>query len=163
MAQRYPADAPFIDGGGSAISNAAWIHLPDLSAVAGQPNYYWITQAFPDDTVTLMDQAARDAVDAQRAADKLAADRAGAIALNTEEGSGGMHIRELFEVFNKRDNYMVNRIIELQNALVTLVQAAGNANARIDTLPASYLATATRTRQDAIQDYEDDINAGGAD
>ena len=71
MAQRYPADAPFVGGDGNAISNDAWIHLPDLSAVDGFANYYWITQAFPDDTVTLMDQTARDAVDAQRAADAL--------------------------------------------------------------------------------------------
>ena len=73
MAERYPGDAPFIGGDGNAISNDAWIHLPDLSAVTGQPSYYWVTQAFPDDTVTLMDQAARDAVDAQRAADALLA------------------------------------------------------------------------------------------
>jgi len=38
-----------------------WIHNPDMSAVAGQPPRYWTVSG---DTVTLLDRAARDAVDA---------------------------------------------------------------------------------------------------
>lgn len=38
-----------------------WIHNPDLSAVVGFDAKYWI---ITNDTVALMDQAARDAVDA---------------------------------------------------------------------------------------------------
>lgn len=38
-----------------------WIHSPDLSAVVGFPSRYWIIDG---DAITLMDQAARDAVDA---------------------------------------------------------------------------------------------------
>lgn len=41
---------------------AEWIINPDLSAVAGYPSQYWIITG---DIVTLMDQSARDAVDAQ--------------------------------------------------------------------------------------------------
>lgn len=41
---------------------ADWIHNPDLSAVAGFANIYWTISG---DTISLMDQAARDAVDAQ--------------------------------------------------------------------------------------------------
>jgi hypothetical protein len=37
-----------------------WIHNPDMSAVAGQPSKYWVITG---DTVTLMSQAERDAVD----------------------------------------------------------------------------------------------------
>ena len=37
---------------------------PDLSAVTGFANKYWVTLAFPDQTVTLADQATRDAIDA---------------------------------------------------------------------------------------------------
>ncbi len=40
---------------------ATWIHNPDLSAVTGFDAKYWIITG---DVVTLMDQAARDAVDA---------------------------------------------------------------------------------------------------
>jgi len=38
-----------------------WIINPDMSAVVGEPSKYWIITG---DNVTLMDQAARDAVDA---------------------------------------------------------------------------------------------------
>ena len=40
---------------------AQWIHNPDLLAVTGFDSKYWIITG---DVVTLMDQAARDAVDA---------------------------------------------------------------------------------------------------
>lgn len=40
---------------------AQWIIEPDLSAVAGQPSRYW---TITGDTVTLMNQSGRDAVDA---------------------------------------------------------------------------------------------------
>lgn len=42
-------------------SPAQWIINPDLSLVAGFPSIYWVITG---DNVTLMDQAARDAVDA---------------------------------------------------------------------------------------------------
>ena len=38
-----------------------WIHNPDLSAVIAQPTKYWLIDG---DVITLMDQAARDVVDA---------------------------------------------------------------------------------------------------
>ena len=46
-----------------------WIIDPDVSSVAGFPSYYW---TITGDVVTLMSQAERDAVDAQRAADAVA-------------------------------------------------------------------------------------------
>lgn len=52
---------------------ADWIINPDLSAVRGQPSKYWVITG---DSVTLMDQAARDVVDAAEAAAILAANRA---------------------------------------------------------------------------------------
>jgi len=42
-------------------SVANYIEEPDMSAVAGEPSKYWVITG---DNVTLMDQAARDAVDA---------------------------------------------------------------------------------------------------
>jgi len=41
-----------------------YIKDPNLSAVTGFAVKYWLRNAFPDDTVTLMAQAARDALDA---------------------------------------------------------------------------------------------------
>jgi len=43
-----------------------WIIDPDLSAVTGVPSRYWVITG---DVVTEMDQAAKDAVDAQELAD----------------------------------------------------------------------------------------------
>ncbi len=52
---------------------ADWIHAPDLSAVVGERSIYWIITG---DVVTLMDQAAKDVVDAALAAQAITADRA---------------------------------------------------------------------------------------
>lgn len=72
MTSRHPADGPFVDGSGNAVSNAKWIWRPDVSAVGAFLSKYWIITG---DVVTLMDQAARDAVDAQEEADFVASDR----------------------------------------------------------------------------------------
>ena len=47
-----------------------YIEDPDFSNVTGYPSIYWITYPFPNDTIDLMDQAARDAVDAQILSDQ---------------------------------------------------------------------------------------------
>ena len=49
-----------------------WIHNPDLSAVDGFLSKYWVITG---DTISLMDQAARDAVDAAEVVADIAADR----------------------------------------------------------------------------------------
>ena len=66
-----PTDASFVDSYGLARSNTYAIWKPDLSAVDGFDSKYWIVGAYPDDSVTLMDQAARDALDAQEEADRV--------------------------------------------------------------------------------------------
>ena len=59
MERRFPAEV-FHDVEGEPTSNANWIHAPDLSAVAGFSNIYWIITG---DVISLMSQAERDAVD----------------------------------------------------------------------------------------------------
>lgn len=56
-------DDVFVDADGAASSNVIAILDPDLSAVTGFESKYWITQVFPDDAVTLEDQATRDSID----------------------------------------------------------------------------------------------------
>lgn len=51
----------------------AWIINPDLSAVEGVPDRYWTISG---DTVTAVDQATRDARDAEVAALRIASERA---------------------------------------------------------------------------------------
>ena len=60
---------------GYADDPGRYILDPDLSAVEGFPRKYWIVGVNPDQTITLMDQAARDAVDAVAATAALDADR----------------------------------------------------------------------------------------
>lgn len=143
-----------------------WIINPDLSAVGGFPSRYWIITG---DIVTLMTPAQRAVVDLAISDAETLSNRAAAVAaVDTPADvslalTDGIQLRELIELFNKRDNFLTTRIIEIQNALETLAAAGGGANSRIDGLPANYLPTNTRTRAEAITDYTDDINAGGAD
>ena len=170
MQDRY-GGGPYVDAEGLAISTTDWIWNPDLTAVSAFPDdvKYWIRQAFPDDTVTLMDQAARDAVDAAELSADIAAVRAAAVAApdvaaeETSQGVEGLQLRELVELFNKRDNYIINRVTEVQEDLQAIKATNGPADNIRAAIRASYLATNTRTRAAAITDYKDDINAGNAD
>lgn len=72
MKLRYPTEI-FVDVNGNAVSNINWIWKPDLGAVGNFASKYWVIAG---DAVSLMDQAARDAVDAQEAASEVAEDRA---------------------------------------------------------------------------------------
>lgn len=75
----------------------------------------------------------------------------------------GVRTRALIELLNKRDNYLVNRITELQTDLQAIKDSTGGtANIR-NAINGSYLPTQTRTKADAVQDYKDDINAGNQD
>jgi len=75
----------------------------------------------------------------------------------------GVQARALIEMFNRRDNFLTNRIIELQDAMDAMKASTGAvANLRA-AIPGTFLATATRPRADAIQDYKDEIDSGDAD
>ena len=80
-----------------------------------------------------------------------------------ERRSAGLRDRALIQLFNKRDNYLVNRIAELQAALDAVKASTGAADNIRAAIPASWLATATRTRGEAVTDYKDNITAGGSD
>lgn len=75
----------------------------------------------------------------------------------------GMSARAIIEVLNKRDNYLVNRIIQLQTAMDDMKTSTGGiANLRA-AIPATFMPSQTRPRADAIQDYKDEIDTGSAD
>ena len=75
----------------------------------------------------------------------------------------GIDVRAMILLANKRDNYLVNRIAELQSALDAMKATSGNAQNMRDAIPASWLATNTRPLGDAITDYKDEVNLGNAD
>ncbi len=142
------------------FDSADWIINPDLSFVAGFKDIYW---DMVGDDVVLVDAATRAARDAEIANGQLLDQRADAVGRPDVVGAEGIELRELFEVFNKRDNYLVNRIAELQAAMDAMKASTGAVDNLRAAIPASWLATNTRTRADAIQDYKDDIDVGGAD
>ena len=139
-------------------SVANWIEEPDLSAVVGFTSIYW---TITGDLVSLQSPAERDATDATIAAAIVTSNRAVAVAL--PDLSDRIDVRALIELLNKRDNYLTNRIEELQQALDAVKASAGPADNIRAAIPAFWLVTATRTRAAAITDYKDDINAGNAD
>lgn len=141
-------------------SDPPWLRNPDLGPVAGVPLKYW---KLTGDVLSEQDAAEKAATDAAEAAVLLAVNRADATAAPDGDDGIGFRVRELIELFNKRDNYLVNRVAEIQDALDAVKASSGPADNIRAAIPASWLATATRTRDDAVTDYKDDIAAGGAD
>lgn len=143
-----------------------WKHNPNMTGVVGVPSIYW--KAPPtwigDVGPVEMTQGEKDAVDAAEAAALVTANRAVAVAApdDTQEPIG-WETRALIELLNKRDNYLTNRIEEVQEDLQAIKASSGPADNIRNAVRNNYLATATRARADAVQDYKDDINAGGAD
>jgi hypothetical protein len=143
------------------FSPAQWIINPDLSAVAGQPSKYW---TITGDVITLQnagEQAATDAALAAAAATDAREATKDPVAATLDPV--GMQTRALIEIFNQRDNYLTNRIAELQSALDAVKASTGAADNIRAAIPASWLATNTRLRSDAITDYRASIDAGEVD
>ena len=139
-------------------SEANYIQDPDMSAVTGQPSKYW---TITGDDVTLKSPAEQAVVDAALDAQKTQADRDTVIATPDNPDALGVEIRALIQLMNKRDNYLTNRIIELQNRVQAMCDSSGAvANMKADGLAVSISATNTRDRADAVQDYKDDTAAG---
>lgn len=142
--------------------SAEWFINPDISAVVSVPHKHWARPL--TDPVTEMNQAEKDAVDAAEQTAETLANRTAAQAIADSTDDAGMRIRALIELFNKRDNYIINRLIELQNRVQAMLDSTGQVqNMRTDGLAVSISPTSTRTKADAVQDYKDDINAGNQD
>lgn len=138
-----------------------YVREPDLSAVNGQPTIYWILTG---DIFTLMNGAEQDVADAAQQDIVNVDNRAESIAaLSDTLVANSWALRELIELFNKRDNYLTNRMIQVQEDMQAIRASNGPADNIRSAIRLVYLPTNTRTRADAIQDYTDDVNAGGAD
>jgi hypothetical protein len=144
----------------------AWKWNPDMSAVTGVDRRYWKAPPSWDGVAgpLEMTQPEKDAVDAAEAAALVTANRTLAAAdVDDTQQPAGWNIRALIEIFNSRDNYLVNRISELQAALDAMKASSGAADNIRNAIPASWLATSTRPRPDAVQDYKDRITTGEVD
>lgn len=145
----------------SQFPPADWLINPDVSQVIGVPSKYWARPL--TDPVTEMDQAAKDAVDIAAAAVITMGNRVFVTDETTAVEGEGVRVRALIELFNKRDNYLVNRIAELQAALDAMKASSGNTQALRDAIPGAWLATNTRSKANAVADYTADIDAGNQD
>ena len=143
---------------------------PWLAVPPGSPNET-VLDATPQqylkisgDVLSEMTQGEKDAVDAAAVSALVDDNRATATAAidNTQEPVG-WETRSLIEVINQRDNYLTNRIEELQQALDAVKVSTGAVQGMKDAIPASWLATNTRDKPDAVQAYKDEISSGGAD
>ena len=138
---------------------SAWIHNPDMAAVTKQDGTfereeYW---TITGDIVTLKSPAEQAIVDA-------AIDQATTVSQRNEAADKpdqpNSDTRCEIEARNKRDNYLINRIIQLQDAMDAMKASTGAVANMRDAIPAVFLPTNTRTRAEAIQDYKDDTSAG---
>jgi len=121
-----------------------------------------VTQAALDTAhaAYVADQANIDAATAQTI---TVANRGLAEGLPDATAQDGMSSRSIIEIFNKRDNFLTTRILELQAAMDAMKASVGAADAIRAAIPANFLPTTTRPRNDAIQDYKDEISSGDAD
>jgi hypothetical protein len=142
---------------------ADWIINPDLSAVSGEPNKYWIIDPPGSDTVRLATPAEQAIIDQAIADATTQRDRTAGAGAADDPGAVGMQNRSLIEVFNQRDNYLINRVLQLQQAMDDMKASTGAADSIRDAIPATFLPTVTRPRNDAIQAYKDEIDSGNAD
>lgn len=121
---------------------------------------YWVADGGTVRAMTAPEQTAKDAADALAERD---AARAEATELATRVDGMATELRALIATCNRRDNYLTNRVIELQAALLAVQSSGGNAGTRLDGMPTAYLPTATRDRPAAIQAYLEDVAAGEGD
>lgn len=143
-----------------------WKWNPNMDGVAGVDRRYWKAPAswIGDVGPLEMTPAEKVAADAAFDAALVAANRAESRAApEDEETPIGWQARALIELLNKRDNYVTNRVSELQGALDAVKASSGPADNIRDAIPASWMATNTRARPAAIADYQAIIDAGEAD
>jgi len=110
MHRQFSTDFPTDTG--VPASNAAWIFAPDLSAVTGEDSKYW---DITGENVTLVDQATRDAIDAQELEDEL---EAVVSQLDTQKDI----IRGLALELNQRLNQAAQRL----NGILAAAEGANN-------------------------------------
>ena len=112
-----------------------WIIDPDVSAVAGFPTRYWIITG---DVVTLMDQAARDSVDAAIA--QSAADVASSAADTAVGGSNEetwQAFREIIGSITRTHNKFALRIRECELAFDAIKNTSGGSDNIRAAIPAA--------------------------
>jgi hypothetical protein len=102
-------------------------------------------------------------VDSELATEDTEFNRDQAIAVMVSIDGVGVKTRGLVQLISERDNYLTNRIIELQDALNAVKVTTGSAQNMRDAIPSTWSTTNTRSKAATIVAYVDDINAGNQD
>jgi len=75
----------------------------------------------------------------------------------------GVTDRAVVQAYNKQDNYILTRLLELQLALNTMKASTGNVDNLRAAIPSNWSNTKLRQLGNAVKDYKDDINSGISD
>ena len=151
---------------------AQWIINPDLSAFNAIGGYQARYAEISGDDVLLLSASERQQADNADRDTRIANSRTSALnALDRliEESAPitvahiGLLLRELIELLNKRDNYVINRVEELQTTFDDIKATSGPADNIRAAIPSSFLATNTRSRKEAIDVFKSEISSGLAD
>jgi len=142
-----------------------WMEVPPGSAnatlIATVPGRYL---KITGDVLSEMDAGEKATVDAAEAAAQAATAKTDALAdPDLTLADVGFRLRSLIELFNKRDNYLANRILELQEDLQAIKASSGPADNIRAAIRPSYLATQTRARPAAVSEYKANITSGSVD
>ena len=154
-----------------------WKHDPDLTAVAGVPQYYWKAPADWDAVgagPVEMTQVEKDAVDVTRDATLDSNNEALAVAVPDDITGMGVQMRASVKVANQRSNKLVNHILEIYGILAAIRDSSGPADNIRAQIPANgpltpgavgatfFAGLNTRPLPDALQDYRDEVNSGNS-
>lgn len=138
-----------------------YISQPDLSGVAGVPSMYWNING---DVITEMTGPEKTVVDAALTASQIISNKE--IVGSEPDGveATSHEVRAILHNANKRDNFLVNRIIELQDQMSAIAASTGNVQSVRDAV-ASIQNSSTQTRAlgQAIADYAAEVASGDTD
>ena len=114
--------------------------------------------------LTEMTQAEMDAVDlAEKDAQEDSSRLAAAEGVDGDNSALNWQTRAIIGDSNQRDNYLVNRIEELQDTLQAIKATTGPADDIRDAIPTTFSPTSTRDRRTAYTAYKADIASGNAE
>ncbi len=129
MARRFPADAPFVDAEGLAISNAAWLYAPDLAAVSRVGRRFWILDG---DVVREMTTAEKNARVARWKALRLDELKAAANDYGVEQGFDEiLELRLSVLHIRARLDGLTNRAAHIGSAVAWQAQILGHYRAKM--------------------------------
>ena len=145
---------------------AEWLINPsglDPLLAGDVPSQYW--KYTPDgEDIEEMTQAEKDAVDQAAADAETEGNRTEAKSQTVRKDGLGVSFRSELTERNTRDNYLANRVLELQQVVDAIINSTGAADTIRQAAASVPLSqTQTRSREEALSDYNDRVDTGEDD